>query len=44
MDIKIWGGLISSILKFLKTILINETIFIVSKAMLKKKIEKSKLI
>jgi len=45
MEIKVWGGLLSSILKFLKTILINKTVFTVSKQLLKKKAEKtSKLI
>lgn len=37
MEIKVWGGLLSSILKFLKTILINKTVFSVSKQLLKKK-------
>lgn len=37
MEIKVWGGLLSSILKFLKTILINKTVFAVSKQLLKKK-------
>jgi hypothetical protein len=41
MEIKIWGGLLSSILKFLKTILVNKTIFSVSKQLLKKKAEKN---
>jgi hypothetical protein len=44
MDIKSWGRLISSILKFLKSILTNETIFTASKQMLKKRNDKSKLI
>jgi hypothetical protein len=40
MEIKVWGGLLSSILKFSKTILINKTVFNVSKQLLKKKTEK----
>ena len=44
LEVKIWGNLVSSILKFLKTILINKNFFNISKQMLKKRVEKNKLI
>lgn len=44
MEVKSWGRLIGSILKFLKTILLNETIFAASKSMLRRKSDKTKLI
>ncbi len=43
MEIKSWGAVIGAILKFLKTILLNETIFAASKSQMKKKSDKSKL-
>jgi hypothetical protein len=42
--VKNWGRLIGAILRFLKTILLNENIFNASKSMLRKKSEKNKLI
>lgn len=44
MEIKSWGRVIAAILKFLKSILLNETIFSASKNIMRKKSDKTKLI
>lgn len=44
MEVKSWSDLISSILKFQKSVLFNDTIFTLSKTLQKNKIEKSPII
>ena len=43
MEIKSWGAVIGAILRFLKTVLLNENIFAASKSQMRKKNDKSKL-
>lgn len=43
MEIKSWGAVIGAILRFLKTVLLNENIFAASKNQMRKKNDKSKL-
>ena len=44
MEIKVWSELISSILKFMKSVLINDTVFNISKSMQKKKLDRCPII
>jgi hypothetical protein len=44
MEIKVWSELISSILKFMKSVLINDTVFNLSKSMQRKKLDKCPII
>jgi hypothetical protein len=43
MEIKSWGAVIGAILRFLKSVLLNENIFAASKSQMRKKNDKSKL-
>ena len=44
MEVKNWGRLIGSILRFLKTILLNENIYAASKTMLRRRNDRNRLV